>query len=148
MKETVVIKGNLHLRGVISEMVLNIVENCFDNGIELSYYHCSEMPTENLVMNYGKFLEDFKNKIVEVDGEVTGSGDAETLEEIKGIDVRVDVSDIKNDSSFKVEIKKPTGVKSVSTNYITVSLEITDASSDFIISLLFSDIPSNEISGT
>lgn len=70
MKETVVIKGNLHLRGVISEMMLNIVENCFDNGIELSYYHCSEMPTENLVMEYGKFLEDFKNKIVKVDGEV------------------------------------------------------------------------------
>lgn len=70
MKETVVIKGNLHLRGVISEMMLNIVENCFDNGIELSYYHCSEMPTENLVMDYVKFLEDFKNKIVKVDGEV------------------------------------------------------------------------------
>ena len=70
MKETVVIKGNLHLRGVISEMMLNIVENCFDNGIELSYYHCSEMPTENLMMDYGEFLEDFKSKIVKVDGEV------------------------------------------------------------------------------
>lgn len=62
--------------------------------------------------------------------EVTIYGDTQTLEEIKSIDVNVDVSEIKEDSTFKVEIKKPTGVKSVSTNYITVSLEITDASSD------------------
>ena len=62
--------------------------------------------------------------------EVTIYGDNQTLEEIKSIDVNVDVSEIKEDSTFKVEIKKPSGVKSVSTNYITVSLEITDASSD------------------
>lgn len=70
MKETVVIKGNLHLRGVISEMMLNIVENCIDNGIELSYYHCSEMPTENIVMDYDYFLNEYKNKVVKVDGEI------------------------------------------------------------------------------
>ena len=62
--------------------------------------------------------------------EVTIYGDSQALEEIKSIDVNVDVSEIKEDSTFKVEIKKPTGVKSVSTNYVTVSLEITDASSD------------------
>ena len=33
-------------------------------------------------------------------------------------------------ASFKVEIKKPTGVKSISTNYVTVSLNITDSSSE------------------
>jgi len=62
--------------------------------------------------------------------EVTIYGDSETLEGIKGIDVEVDVSDIKEDSTFKVEIKKPTGVKSISTNYVTVSLNITDSSSE------------------
>lgn len=62
--------------------------------------------------------------------EVTVYGDNETLERIKSIDVNVDVSDIKEDTTFKVEIKKPLGVKSVSTNYVTVSLEITDSSSE------------------
>ena len=31
---------------------------------------------------------------------------------------------------FKVEIKKPAGVKSISENYVTVSLSITDSSSE------------------
>jgi YbbR domain-containing protein len=62
--------------------------------------------------------------------EVVIYGDSETLDEINGIDVKVDVSDIKGDSSFKVEIKKPAGVKSISTNYVTVSLEITDSSTE------------------
>lgn len=62
--------------------------------------------------------------------EVTIYGDSETLETIKGIDVEVDVSDIKEDITFKVEIKKPNGVKSISTNYVTVDLDITDSSSE------------------
>ena len=62
--------------------------------------------------------------------EITIFGDSETLESIKSIDVEVDVSDIKEDSTFKVEIKKPTGVKSISTNYVTVTLDITDSSSE------------------
>lgn len=70
MKETIVIKGNLHLRGVITEMMSNVVENCYENGIELSYYHCVKMPTENIVMDYDYFLNEYKDKIVKVDGEV------------------------------------------------------------------------------
>lgn len=64
------------------------------------------------------------------ENEVTVYGDSETLESIKGIDVEVDVSDIKEDSTFKVEIKKPVGIKSISTNYVTVTLDITDSSSE------------------
>lgn len=62
--------------------------------------------------------------------EVTIYGDFETLESISSIDVKVDVSDVKENSTFKVEIKKPTGVKSISVNYVTVSLEITDSSTE------------------
>jgi YbbR domain-containing protein len=62
--------------------------------------------------------------------EITIYGDSQILEEIKSIDVNVDVSEIKEDTTFKVEIKKPAGVKSISTNYVTVSLEITDSSSE------------------
>lgn len=62
--------------------------------------------------------------------EVTLYGDSETLEKIKNIDVEVDVSEIKQDTTFKVEIKKPIGVKTISTNYVTVDLEVTDTSSE------------------
>lgn len=64
------------------------------------------------------------------ENEVTIYGDVETLDNINNIDVNVDVSDIKENSTFKVEIKKPAGVKSMSTNFVTVSLEITDSSTE------------------
>jgi YbbR domain-containing protein len=62
------------------------------------------------------------------ENEVIIYGDSQTLDGIKGIDVNVDISEIKDNSTFKVEIKKPTGVKSISTNYVTISLEVTDSS--------------------
>ena len=73
MKETVYLKSNLHLYGVGNRTQVYILEDCITNGIELWCYCLekgAEMPTENLVMDYGKFLEDFKNKIVKVNGEV------------------------------------------------------------------------------
>lgn len=62
--------------------------------------------------------------------EVTIYGDSETLAEINTLDVDVDISNLTEDASFKVEIKKPSGVKSVSVNYITVNISITDSSSE------------------
>ncbi len=62
--------------------------------------------------------------------EVTIYGDSETLSSINSLDVVVDISNLTSDSSFKTEIKKPSGVKSLSTNYVTVSLTITDSSSE------------------
>ena len=77
-------------------------------------------------LSTGKAIENYSFS----QNEVTIYGDSETLNGISGIDVNVDVSDIKEDSSFKVEIKKPAGIKSISTNYITVSLQITDSSTE------------------
>ena len=57
-------------------------------------------------------------------------GDSDTLSSINSLDVVVDVSNLINDTSFKTEIKKPSGVKSLSANYVTVNLTITDASSE------------------
>ncbi len=61
--------------------------------------------------------------------EVTIYGDSEALANINSLDVSVDVSNLTSDTSFKAEIKKPSGVKSISTNYVTVTLTITDSSS-------------------
>lgn len=61
---------------------------------------------------------------------VTIYGDNKTLASIESLDVEVDVTKINDDSSFKVEIKKPSGVKTLSDNYVTVDLTITDSSSE------------------
>lgn len=75
-------------------------------------------------LSTGKAIENYSFS----QNEIKIYGDFDTLNGINAIDVNVDVSDIKEDSSFKVEIKKPAGIKSISTNYITVTLEITDSS--------------------
>lgn len=62
--------------------------------------------------------------------EITIYGDSDVISQINNLDVKVDVSDLTGDSSFKVEIKKPSGVKTLSENYVTVDLNITDASSE------------------
>ena len=62
--------------------------------------------------------------------EVVIYGDSETLDSINSLDVKVDISDLSNDTSFKAEIKKPAGIKSISANYVTVSLTVTDSSSE------------------
>lgn len=62
--------------------------------------------------------------------EVVIYGDSETLAEINSLDVIVNISNLTSDTSFKTEIKKPSGVKSISVNYVTVDLIITDTSSE------------------
>lgn len=62
--------------------------------------------------------------------EITIYGDSTTLESINSLDVVVDISNLTSDSSFKAKIKKPSGVNSLSVNYVNVSLTITDSSSD------------------
>ena len=62
--------------------------------------------------------------------EVTIYGDSSVLASINSLDVPVDVSKITSDTSFKVKIKKPSGVKTISVDYINVSLTITDSSSE------------------
>ena len=57
-------------------------------------------------------------------------GDSETLSTINSLDVIVDVSNLVSDTSFKAEIKKPSGVKSISVNYVTVNLKVTDSTSE------------------
>lgn len=70
--------------------------------------------------------------------EVVVYGNSEILANMDAIDVEIDVSDLTSDKKLKVEIPKPSGVKSMSANYITISLNVTDSSSEpanFTISL-------------
>ena len=77
-------------------------------------------------MSTGKAIDSYSFS----QNEVTVYGDSATLDSINSLDVPVDISNIISDTSFKAEIKKPTGIKSLSVDYITVSLNITDSSSE------------------
>ncbi len=61
---------------------------------------------------------------------VTIYGDSESLEAITSLDVVVDISKISDDETFKVELKKPAGVKTISDNFVNISLTVTNASSE------------------
>lgn len=61
---------------------------------------------------------------------VTIYGDNDTLDKIDTVDVVVDISKVNSDTTFKAEIKKPSGVKSLSDNYVNVTLTVTNASSE------------------
>lgn len=51
-------------------------------------------------------------------------GDEETLADLKYIPLEVDVSGLKEDRTFKLELEKPVGVKSMSVNNVTVDITL------------------------
>lgn len=55
---------------------------------------------------------------------VTVYGNSKTLDNLKFVPVYVDVEGLKEDKTYKVEIEKPVGVKSMSVNNITVSVTL------------------------
>lgn len=55
---------------------------------------------------------------------VTVYGDEETLANLKYIPVEVNVSDLKENRQYKLELKKPVGVRSMSVNNVTVNVEL------------------------
>lgn len=67
--------------------------------------------------------------IVASDSKITVWGSSEALADLKYIEVSVNVSDIKSDQQYKLEITKPTGVRYMSISTITVNVTL-DATSD------------------
>ena len=63
------------------------------------------------------------------DTKVTVWGTSESLVDLKYIEVEVNVSDIKTDQQYKLEVNKPSGVRFMSLSTITVNLTL-DASAD------------------
>ncbi len=59
---------------------------------------------------------------------VTVYGDSETLNNLKSIPVNVDVSGLKDGKTYKLQLEKPVGVKSLSINNITVTVGIGNVS--------------------
>ncbi len=60
---------------------------------------------------------------------VTVYGDAKTLETLNYIPIEIDVTDLKSNKEYKLEIPKPIGVRSLSVNNVTVNVTLDDVSS-------------------
>lgn len=63
---------------------------------------------------------------------VTIYGDQEKLKDISSIPVTVDVSDLKDNKEYKLELQKPVGVRSLSLNNITIKITLgNETNKDF-----------------
>ena len=79
-------------------------------------------------VSFGKAI----SSISQSETKVTVYGDSEKLEDISYIPVNIDVSDLKDNKEYKLELKKPVGVRSLSVNNITVKIALdTVANRDF-----------------
>ena len=64
------------------------------------------------------------NSINTNETKVTVYGDESVLSDLKYIPVEIDVSDLKEDREYKLELTKPVGVRSMSVNNVTVNVKL------------------------
>ncbi len=76
-------------------------------------------------MAFGKAISSYQFS----QNNVTIYGTTDVLNSIDSIDIGYDISNITSDTSVKVEIPKPNGVKTMSSNSTTLDLKVTDVSS-------------------
>ena len=62
------------------------------------------------------------------ESKVTVHGTSSSLDEMNYIPVEIDVTDLSENTEYKLEIQKPVGVKSMSVNNITVNIELDNVS--------------------
>ncbi len=74
-------------------------------------------------VSFGLGISDISTNV----NEVTVYGDDKSLADLKSIPIEIDVNNLKENKKYKVEIPKPVGVKSLSTNNITVDVTLTEA---------------------
>lgn len=94
--------------------------------ITLNFVPVNDVPFGNAISAYSFSQET-----------VTVYGPTEVLEQLEqdGIDIEVDVSKLTSNYSVEVEIPKPTGVKKLSINKVTVNIEVTESSTPITMTL-------------
>lgn len=75
-------------------------------------------------VSFGKAISNIKTS----ESKVVVYGSSESLENLNYIPVEVDVTDLAENTDYKLEIEKPVGVKSMSVNNITVSIGLDSVS--------------------
>ena len=78
--------------------------------------------TGNVV--FGKAI---KSIVTSIDS-VTIYGDSKTLDKTDAIEVQVDVSDLKSNKQYTKTIKRPSGIRDISSKTITINIELDDES--------------------
>lgn len=76
--------------------------------------------TGNVV--FGKAIKNITTSI----NKVTVYGDSKTLDKTDAIEVKVDVSDLKDNKQYTKTIKKPSGIRDISSKTVTVNIELDD----------------------
>ena len=77
-------------------------------------------------MAFGKAISSYQFST----SKVTIYGTTDVISNIDHIDISLDVSNVTSDTSLKVEIPKPNGVKSMSSNSTNLELKVTDVSTE------------------
>ena len=87
---------------------------------------------ENIV--FGKAIASITPSV----NKVTIYGNNETLDSINKITVNIDVEDLKDNKTFTKTIKKPKGIRAISTKTVTVDVKLGDESSTEILGVKLS----------
>lgn len=106
---------------------VEIVPEKIDIEVELSS-PSKELPIK--IMPKGNVANDYAiSTMSSNETKVLVYGDEEVLKDLKYIPVNIDVTGLKESKTYKVELEKPVGVKSLSVNNITVSVSLGNISS-------------------
>lgn len=84
-----------------------------------------EVPVKIVTIGDVVFGKSIKNITTSVD-KVTIYGDSKTLDKTESIEVKVDVSDLKSTKQYTKTIKKPAGIREISTKTVNVTIELDD----------------------
>ncbi len=105
---------------------VELVPSKIDVNIEITS-PSKELPIKIIPVgnvSFGKAISNIKTS----ESKVTVYGNQEVLEELNYIPVEVDVTELSKNTEYKLEIPKPVGIKSMSTNNITVNIELDNVS--------------------
>lgn len=79
-------------------------------------------------VSFGLALDSIKSN----EAKVTVYGEQSILDDLKYIPVEIDVSDLKENREYKMELSKPVGIRSMSVNNITVNVSLSSVSNKTI----------------
>lgn len=101
---------------------VEIVPNTIDVEVEIT------SPSKELlikVVPVGEVANGYAiSSISSSETKVVAYGDNETISNLKSIPVKIDVNDLKEDKTYKVEIEKPVGVRSLSVNNVSITVTL------------------------
>ena len=101
------------------------------------------VPTSLDKIVFGKAIESIESSV----NKVTIYGSTEVLDQINKITVNVDVSELKDNKSYTKTIKKPKGIREISTKTVSINVKLGDEASTEIsnVKLSYKNLNSNYV---